>query len=222
MARWLRFLFYGAVVAAVLAASSGGVRHSLWLLSSRDLFAPDAGCVACAVGLLLVLTAYSVWLAGATVAGSKMPLPVHLVPLCLLGVTLARGPLIERPPAGGPNPPERAVAAMRALAGELRHESAPCRLEPQRYALALGGRTRGFRSFARARPYQVAVRADLSGPAVSLDERARPGVIYLACAESERRFFLSAVVTDALPTGRPVLARDGVGRPVVITEEYAR
>lgn len=218
--RWLLFCFYAAILCAGLGANAGGIRLALRILGSRAFWAPQAPCVSCAVAVLAVASAYALWLSGATLAGWRMPRAVHLVPVLLLAATMIGGRLQAVPDlAQPPLPPERSMEAMgllRSLVAASRACAAPAaKLEE---ALAARAQPSGFRRFGRLSPWRVEV-VEQAGPVKEVREGDVPGTLLLSCEPGTRRFWVSAVSADALPTGAPTMVRDGVGRAAVLTGE---
>lgn len=216
----LRVARFGVFAVFLLAALTGNARAlttGLAIAFSRSYFATSRPCVACALGLLAVLTGYAIWLGGGTVAAWRMPLWSHLVPAAAFLGTYLLGPLpMKIDPTG--TPADRAVAAMEKVAAKLEGTASPCgadagALERQ---LEEAGPPTGYSSFGRAVAFRVVPVPDAAGPVLEPRAGDGPGTLYLACAKATRRFWLSAVVTDALPRGRPFLVRDGVGRVAVV------
>lgn len=214
--RLARFGVFGVFLLAALAGNAQPLGAGLALAFSRAYFATARPCVPCALALLALLTAYAVWLAGSIVAGWRMPLWSHLVPSAAFLLTYLVGPLPMKIDAAGV-PAARAVAAMDALAARLEGTAAcGADLEAQERFLAESGPPTGYSSFGRALPFRIVAVPQASEPVREPRAGDGPGTLYLACAKGSRSFWLSAVVTDALPQGRPFLVRDGVGRVAVV------
>ncbi len=215
--RAARFGVFGVILVATLAGNAQALTSALALAFSRSYFATARPCVACALALLAVLTGYAVWLAGSTVAGWRMPLWSHLVPAAAFLLTYMVGPLTVRIDEAG-SPADRAVVAMQTLAARLEGTAEPCRsdLGAQERFLAESGPPTGYSSFGRAVAFRVVAVPEAAEPVRERRGDDGPGTLYLACARASRSFWLSAVVTDALPQGRPILVRDGVGRVAVV------
>lgn len=215
--RWLRFGFYAALAAAILARNADPILQALRLVASPLYWATWTPCLPCALGLLALCSAYLAWLTGATVAGWRMPLVVHLVPIALLVYTVLSGPLARRSDGfATQGPADRAVAAMRALDTYLASQAKPpCSIPGQQYEAALAGREGlappGYRSFGRPVRFQVVVEEGSQPRRIP----GRPAELYLVC--SSERYWISAVTTDSVPLGRPAMVRDGVGRVAVVT-----
>ena len=222
MLRGLRFLVFATFLVLTIARNARALNAGLAIAFTPELFAPERPCAWCAVGLLALLASYAVWLAGATLAGWRMPLWPHLLPAGALVLTVLAGPIPLRADSGG-SPADRALAAMEALAARLERSADPCRadLKAEQRHLAQAAPPTGYSSFARPIPFRVVALADAVEPVRQLRQGDGAGTIYLACARGGRGFWLSAVVTDALPKSRPTLVRDGVGKVAVVTGEPA-
>ncbi len=223
--RWLRFALYTFIVGGALTVQADPIRRSLRLLVSRSYFAPDVPCIPCAVGLLVVLGAYLVWLAGGTVLGWRMPLFSHLVPIGLAFFTAWKGPLRATESADSTlAPADRAIAAMRALDAEAaRTRRTPCELSASEFESVLNGRVppSGFRSYGRASGYRVQVHPERGAALTDVQPDDSPGTLHVACS-TKGEYYFTAVVADRLPSGAPAMVRDGVGRVVVISGEVTR
>ena len=220
--RALRFLFFAAIAYVGLAANAGGIRLALRILGSPAFWAPSAPCLACAVAVLAVASGYALWLSGATLAGWSMPRAIHLVPILLVAATLFGGrlqavPNLEQPPL----PPERAMEAMGRLRSAVA-SSGSCATPARELEQALAAQVQpsGFRRFGFLSPWRVET-TEQAGPVKEVRPGDAPGTLYLACAPGARRFWVSGVTTDALPTGAATMVRDGVGRAAVLSAEVS-
>jgi hypothetical protein len=220
--RWLRFGLYASLCAAVLARNATPLLQSLRLVTSPLYWSSWAPSLPVALGMLALVSAYLVWLSGATLAGWRMPLAVHLVPIALFTHSLAAGPLVSHSDGfAAQGPADRAVAAIRALQASIeKQERPPCSVAAAQYEEALTADPAlappGYRSFGSSLRFRVVAREG-SGPQHT---PGRPGELHLVC--SGNRYWISAVTTDAVPVGRPTMVRDGVGRVVTFTGEVPR
>jgi hypothetical protein len=227
MLRWLRFLLYSGFLWFSLIAHGAAIRQSLRLVSSHRYFAPEAACVPCALFILAFSLAFAVWLAGATIAGWRLPVPAYAAPIGLLIFTLLHGPLLPpRDRFADQGPAERARAAMKHLVQALSAQGEPpCAASPESHERLLSRSAEvpmtGFRAFGRPVPFSVVVEPSSDGPVRERRPDDGVGVVYLACDPMGRRFWLSALVADAFPVGRPTLLRDGVGKVVYEEGEVA-
>ena len=223
--RWLRFILYAVLLGAGLALNAPALNLSLRVLTSRCYYAPTVPCLPCALGLLAVALGYAMWLAGATIASWRMPVWSHLAPIGLLLGTIFGGPLDRSPdPFAGQAPPERlmrAMAALKARAGTLSGD--PCVFDVQQLRGALEDPAvppSGWRNLGAPLSYELKL-VPQGEPVKSPLAGDRPGTLYLACAGKARRYWISAVASDAIPRGEPTMVRDGLGRPAVLTGEAA-
>lgn len=223
--RWLRFALYAVLLGAGLALNADAIKLSLRVLASPLYWAPAVPCLACAVAVLAIGAVYALWLAGGTLAGWRMPLWSHLIPIGLLAFTIFGGPLGRRPdPFVGQAAPERALKAMAALHAAIRGPAEPCAQGAAALEKALARPDvppPGFRRFGVGGGWRV-VAAPGRGPVKVPRPDDVPGTLYLVCDAQAGRYWISALVTDALPVGAPTMARDGVGRAAVITGEVRR
>ncbi|HEY3449153.1 MAG TPA: hypothetical protein VGK67_22540 [Myxococcales bacterium] len=220
MLRGLRFLVFSTFVVVALARNAAPLKRALGLATSTAYFAPHVPNVTAALAALAVVTAYAIWLAQATFAGRRMPLWPHAVPSLALILTQYLGPL-PMSPVGDGTASDRAVAAMSAVAARLEGEREPCRADLAAVERELVERAppTGFHLLGFRIPFRVAPRPAATGPVLKVEGGQGVGTIYLACDPGGRRFWLSAVVTDALPHGEPTMLKDGVGKVAVVSAE---
>jgi len=223
--RWLRFILYAVLLGAGVALNAPALNLSLRVLTSRSYWAPAVPCLSCSLGVLAVALGYALWLAGATLASWRMPIWSHLAPLGLLMGTIFGGPLDRAPdPFSGQGPSERLMRAMGALKARADTLSGdPCAFDVRQLQAALEGPDvppSGWRSLGASRSWELRVVPQAS-PVKSPQPGDRPGTLYFACAGKARRYWISAVASDAIPRGEPTMVRDGIGRPAVLTGEVA-
>ncbi|MGC4116614.1 MAG: hypothetical protein QM765_18995 [Myxococcales bacterium] len=220
MLRGLRFLVFSTFLVAALARNSSPLQRALGLVTSTAYFAPHVPNVLAALVALALCTAYAVWLAQATIAGKRMPLWPHAVPSLALLLTYSLGPLPMQPVGMG-TPSERAVAAMEAVSVRLENEPAPCKADLAAIETSLAQEVppTGFHFLGYRIPFKLVARLEAGGPVQQVGDGDGIGTIYLACDGSGRRFWLTAVVADALPRGAPTMLRDGVGKAAVVSAE---
>jgi hypothetical protein len=224
MTRLLRFLVYAVFLVVGVALNAPAIQLVLRSVASGCYWAPVLPSIVGVAGVLLGSTAYSLWLSMATLMRAPMPLWTHVIPIVLMLGSLIHGPLaLPHDRFYDQAPADRALAAGQALADHLHDGKVPCAdageherfLERSQELAPPGYRAHGF-----SRAFKVVVQE--GGQPVRAPGSAEPGSLLLVCEPGAKRFWISAVVSDAIPVGAPIMVRDGVGRPAVLTGEVAR
>lgn len=230
--KYIGVAFYLSVVALAVLLDAKDYRLLFDILGSPRYFFEDGWFILRTSLFLTLLVAYLAWLMGGAAFGWKIPLPVHGVPIAVLALSMAgNGMLVagvgDVSGRGGARkvrtlPSDRTMAALAAVKARAEKGQDCGEILKMDFAsgLADGGFT-GYRSHGLPVDFHVDRRAGSApvqsiAPTDSLQAHPEPGTLYLVCDEGRGAFYLTAVVTDQIPTGKPTFLVDGVGNPVTL------
>lgn len=183
--------------------------------------------------MFIVLFGYVLVLVRSTIDGGHMPLWFHLIPIFFLSIVLNDRNAIKYPKFLGEEksskilPADRSMYAMLNIKNEL--DCFVCKnfenfnfgdLETYLEKAAGEYRWSGYRTYGILKKFDFII--ERGNKAITdfsrlLGSQIHPGTIFFVYSMERKTFWMTAVVSDAIPTGSESFVVDSFGRPVVIT-----